>query len=132
MTRTLDPKGGSFQFWSLSALLQGHYVNVLIKEVKQFIRLRARVLKPENWHEEKDSPAQDQWQPRVRASPGKDQMIQFAEGRLHAVTVRAGRKTSLEKHLFYALPPKSWNRLIHMLEINSTQIQLNSIFIMLK
>lgn len=67
MTRTLNPEGGLFRFWSLSSLLQGHYVNVLIREVKQFTRLRARALKPENWREgEKARPALHRWQPHAK------------------------------------------------------------------
>lgn len=51
--RTRTPKGGSFQLWSLSSLLRGHVCQRLNKERKgkQFIRLRARALKPENWRE---------------------------------------------------------------------------------
>lgn len=70
---TLHDKSIKLQGWFISILKPFFttagiplwiHVNVLIGEVKQFIRLRARVLKPENQREgEKASPALDRWKP---------------------------------------------------------------------
>lgn len=109
---------------------RGIYVNVLMTEAKHFIHPHMCAQTRKSVWSRKDNLYVRPVLAIVSVSPGQDH---FAEGRLNAVTAEAGGKKPFEETFIYCLFPL-WilNSLDSFIGNNSTQTQLNPIFVMLE